>query len=184
MCSQRTLPALLLGMLAAGAAGAQSPSGIRWPVGSPGAPGLQAGSADFRVPCGSVAFPCDAGSAMLPLYGNKLGTRSLNMQLGPLDARRPRGLAPQPQGLSVSLVGRAGLVDAFGVYGRMGTMLGRPSALAGGMAPGEGMSYGIGLSWEFSPRGSASLGWDSYDLRSHPGEREMRATSLGLQWRY
>ena len=48
-----------------------------------------------------------------------------------------------------------------------------------------GLTYGVGLSWDFSRSGSASVGWDSYDLRSAAGEaRDVRATSLGLQWRY
>ncbi len=45
-------------------------------------------------------------------------------------------------------------------------------------------SYGVGLSWDFSPRASATVGWDTYDVRSAAGDREVRSTSLGLQWRY
>ena len=45
-------------------------------------------------------------------------------------------------------------------------------------------SYGVGLTWDLSPRTSASLGWDTYDVRSATGDRDVRATSLGLQWRY
>ena len=83
----------------------------------------------------------------------------------------------------VSFTGRTAHVPDLGFYGRFGTTSLRPMP---GLATTEaGMTYGVGLSWEFSKRGSASLGWDSYDLRTAAGEaRDVRATSLGLQWRY
>lgn len=83
----------------------------------------------------------------------------------------------------VSVIGRSGHVPELGFYGRFGTTSLRPMA---GLAAAEaGTTYGVGISWEFSKRGSASLGWDSYDLRTAAGEpRDVRATSLGLQWRY
>jgi hypothetical protein len=83
----------------------------------------------------------------------------------------------------VSVIGKAGAAPDLGFYGRVGTIASRP--LAGPVAEG-GLTYGVGVSWDFSKRGSASLGWDSYDLRTATGEpRDVRrATSLGLQWRY
>jgi hypothetical protein len=48
-----------------------------------------------------------------------------------------------------------------------------------------GLTYGVGLSWDFSRSASAVLGFDSYDFRGASGElRDVRSTSLGLQWRY
>lgn len=82
----------------------------------------------------------------------------------------------------VSVIGRSGHAPEFGFYGRFGTTSLRPVA---GLAGESGTTYGVGLSWEFSRSASASLGWDSYDLRTAAGEaRDVRATSLGLQWRY
>jgi hypothetical protein len=50
---------------------------------------------------------------------------------------------------------------------------------------GYRLTYGVGLSWDFTPRLSATLGWDSYDLRTAGSEREpVRFTNIGLQWRY
>lgn len=188
MYSQRTLPALVLGLAAACAASAQSQGGIQWRGPGHAALGLQAGGTDFRVPCGSIALPCDGDAAVVPLYGNRLATRSLDMQVGHLEA--PRRLffkdTTQPQGLAISLVGKAGLAQDLGIYGRLGATMGRDPALAGHLpgTEGTGLSYGVGLSWDFSPRGSAILGWDSYDFRTVAGERDVRAASVGLQWRY
>ena len=74
--------------------------------------------------------------------------------------------------------------NGIGVYGRFGAASRAPSATAFGTAEGTGLRYGLGLSWDFSPGASATLGWDTYDLHGPTGERESRATSLGLQWRY
>ena len=94
------------------------------------------------------------------------------------------GLA-RPQTLKVSVLGRAGIAPDLGVYGRVGTTVGRPVASLVPTADAGGMSYGVGFKWDFSPRGSALLGWDSYDLRTGLGDaRDVRAASLGLQWRY
>ena len=71
------------------------------------------------------------------------------------------------QGLKVGVVGKKGFATDLGVYGRL--------------APS---SYGVGVSWDITPRASATMGWDSYDLRTVNGERDVRATSLGLHWRY
>lgn len=99
----------------------------------------------------------------------------LNVQLGPLEpTTMDRVLGRRhSQGLNVQLVGRSNL----GVYGR----LVRSGNEENWHPEGSGLTYGVGLSWDFSPRGSAVLGWDAYDVRSLT---DVRATSLGLQWRY
>jgi OmpA-OmpF porin, OOP family len=173
--TQRTIWVSVLGLAAASAVSAQNGS-LRWRAAAEPI-GLQV--TEWRVPCGSVAFPC-AASTLVPLYASEVAPRTLSMQVGssPDGALR---LARLP-GPNFSLVGKAGIAAELGVYGRIGATASR--ALPG-WAPEAGLTYGVGLSWDFSPRGSASLGWDSYDLRTSGGEgREVRATSLGLQWRY
>ena len=160
MSSQRTLLGLVLGMTAACTALAQAQGMTRWRVAeSGGYYGLQAERPDFRlhVQAGDVE-----PSAMDQVMGRD-----------------------RTQGLNVKLVGRKGLASDLGVYGRFGTTPARSAAIMGGPAssPG-GLSYGVGFSWEITPSASAVLGWDSYDLRTLTGERDVRGTSLGLQWRY
>ena len=90
---------------------------------------------------------------------------------------------PQSQGLNLKLVGRTSFLSELGVYGRVG-MASPNNSTPPGFAPDGGHSYGVGVSWDLSPRASASLGWDSYDFRSPRNDSQLRATSLGLQWRY
>lgn len=94
------------------------------------------------------------------------------------------GRPARTQGLNLSLVGRTSLFSGIGLYGRVGTTYGQTDNMAGavpGPDAGFGLSYGAGLSMDFSPKLSATLGWDSHDLRVPGG---LRATSLGLQYRY
>ena len=178
MSSQRHLLGLVIALAAVGSAEAQSSGSLRWRGGT--GLGLQAGQPDLRVPCGSYTFSCDA--ATLPLYASAKAPRSLSMQVGRADPAAPLGAGLVP-GLNVSLVGKAGLAWDLGVYGRVGTTFNR-AALAPNTTGEGGLTYGVGLSWDFSRRGSAAFGLDSYDMRSGTGEARDVRTSLGLQWRY
>lgn len=89
-------------------------------------------------------------------------------------------------GLSLSVVGRARMSPAFGVFGKVGTTAyARPDASAMGMAAApatEALTWGGGVSYEVTPRLSATFEWISYDLRMPSGP--LRSTSLGLKYRY
>lgn len=173
--TQRTVWGFFLGLAATTAAFAEGGS-LRW---NAGAQPLGLHAPQSRVPCGSVAFPC-AASTLVPLYASEAAPRSLSMQVSAGESRlAPLERASAP---SFSLVGKAGFAQDLGIYGRIGAASARSLP---GWDSEPGLSYGVGLSWEFSRHGSASLGWDSYDLRNTGGDsREVRATSLGLQWRY
>lgn len=177
---QRTLPGLVV-VLVAAAATAQSGGMLRWRSGY-NPLGLQPGESSFRVTCGSLAFPCDRAS--VPLYTSDAAPRSLSMELGQAGRTLDAG---RPPGLNVSLIGRAVVVPRLGIYGRVATTFNRnPStAILGAGADPSGLAYGVGLSWDLSRSASAVVGWDQYDVRTPVGDsRDVRATSLGLQWRY
>lgn len=150
-------------------------------AGGDGYRGLQIKRSDFRVSCGTVAFPCDAGSRVA-LYSGALMARPVGVELHAQSLRDAR-----LRGTTVGLVGRARMAEEVGVYGRLGTTFARSQAslLRPAAETGAGLSYAVGVSWDFSPSASAILGWEAYDLRFAGGERDtVRATSLGLQWRY
>ncbi|MEJ5990730.1 hypothetical protein WG902_12075 [Ramlibacter sp. PS3R-8] len=184
MWTQRTLLGLVIGSMVA-FAGAADTGSLRWRGEGSSSLGLRAGAADFRVPCGSVAVPCEGGSTSTLLYSSASAPRSISMQVGNLDA----GFTPRmarPQGMNISLVGKTGVAPDLGVYGRVGTFFGKsgPSLTPSSHGEGSGLSYGMGVSFELSRRASASVGVDSYDFRTATGESQVRAASLGLQWRY
>jgi hypothetical protein len=128
------------------------------------------------------------GQGVLRWPGSGMGLQAPDLQVdlqagytGPSPMER-RLAQSQPQG--VKLVGRSARLGDLGVYGRFG-LGSRSNYMGNGPASTDSaMSYGVGLSWDLSPRASAVLGWDSYDMRTAIGDRDVRATSLGLQWRY
>lgn len=181
MGRQRVLLGLVIAM-AACAAFAQTAGALRWrAVGS--SLGLQAGDAATRLPCSSYTLSCSDATSV-PLYASDRAPRSLSMQVSAAESASSLGLARAP-GLNVSLVGRAGIVSDLGVYGRVGATLNRASPALPALTGGDGgLTYGVGLSWDFSRRASASMGLDSYDIRTTFGDTRELRTSLGLQWRY
>jgi len=182
MTTQRNVLVLVLGLAAAVAAVGQSNGTLRWRAGEP-ALGLQPAAAGPAVQCGPFSLTCDA-SAVVPLYASRVAPRSISMQVGSVDGASTLKV-PRSQGLSLALVGKAGLFPDVGVYGRVGTVLGRGSGFAAAPGADGGMTYGVGLSWDFSRGASAVLGFDSYDMRGLAGDaRDVRSTSIGLQWRY
>jgi len=142
------------------------------------------------IGCGASLLPCTPEQSFA---ARQPGSLRWAVEATPvsLSAAARQALPSARQGLNLSLVGRKPLFgSSFSVYGRVGStfsspeLAGVPASGLGGDA-GHGLSFGAGLTMEFTPRLSATLGWDSYDLRLGAGPREnLRSTSLGLQYRY
>jgi OmpA-OmpF porin, OOP family len=183
MKCQRHVVGLVLGLAAVGAAVAQTNGTLRWRAGS-NPLGLQAGTSELRVPCGSFTFAC-ADAASVPLYSSLRAPRSVSMQVGFADAAATALRSGRAPGLNVTFVGKAGLLSDLGVYGRVGTTFNRAATALSPLGGGDGgLTYGVGLSWDFSRSATAAVGLDSYDVRGALGDVRDVRTSLGLQWRY
>lgn len=176
---QHIVLGVVLGLATVSTASAQAEGSLRW-RGSAAPLGLQWSAPDWRGPCSTAAFGCE-GEASTLLYASPRAPRSLSLQVS--QAQQAAGLRPPSATFpNLSLIGKAGVATdlGLGVYGRVGT-----ASRAGLLGNEGGLTYGVGLSWDFSSSGSAIVGWDSYDFRTATGEgRDVRATSLGLQWRY
>ena len=148
----RTLVALVAGLSCSAAAYALQPTPFSYTVPLTHGLGLQLGRG-LGVDCPVSQLVCHSRDVHAPLYGQ-----------------------------TMFLVGRAQVFPALGVYGKVGTAYGRPDTSVMGHDPNYGLAYGGGVSWDFSPRVSATFEWGSYDLRLSTGP--VRSTSLGLQIRY
>lgn len=196
---------LLLAALAASLPAAAQSTGVRASSGGAGsslwAPGsgrnsigLNLGRSEYRVGCGNALFGCDDEDRYVHLYGRSMVNDYLGAELGLLDLGSVDrgGGSTKAQGINLSLVGRAPLGNAFSLYGKLGTTYGRTrtsasplSGLPEGTENGFGLAYGAGVSYDVTPRLSAVLEWDSHDFRfAGSGRDPVRATSLGLQYRY
>jgi OmpA-OmpF porin, OOP family len=152
--------------------------------------GLHLGRTRTELSCGLPGFACEPRMST-HLYAGYSLNRHVAVELGYLDASRAATALPiRTQAATLGLVGQTRLGEALGAFARVGTSYGRneTAVLGAGPAPvqtGFGVSYGAGLSWAFSRRGSATLGWDSHDLLMPGGGRDtVHSTNLGLQWRY
>ena len=143
--------------------------------------------------CSSTALTCDNSQPSTQFYTGTMFGNFWGVELAYSNtARIARAAGEAPaQGLTASLVGRTQLLPSVGLYGKLGTTYGRsePSALAAAhLASGDrgfGLSFGAGLSFDFTRRLSATLQWDSTDVSVINGGRDaVRSTSLGLKYRY
>ncbi|NPC54672.1 outer membrane beta-barrel protein [Caenimonas soli] len=156
--------------------------------------GLNLGRSRYNISCGTTALLCDDSERSVQLYTGTMIGNFWGVELGYLNMGRiaRAGGETRSQGLNLSLVGKTQLTPSLRLFGKVGTTYGRSetSALAAssivtGSEQGFGLSYGAGVSFDFTPRLSATLEWDSNDFRFPGGARDpVRSTSLGLQFRY
>jgi len=189
----RNAHAIALCLLALPLAAHAWDSGALKPPGTGQSLGLSIGRSDYGLGCGLLPG-CDKSTRALRLYGQAMVSDHWGAELGLLDMGRIGlgGGSARASGVNLSLLGRVPVFETFSLYGKLGTTYGHTttSAIAGaglrsGSEDGFGLSYGAGLSWNLSPRLSAVLEWDSHDFRFAGGGRDaVRATSLGLQYRY
>ena len=155
--------------------------------------GLDPDKVQLSIGCGSSLLPC-RNQAQALAARNVPDSLRWSVELGALTAgtAASRGIGMGRQGLNLSLVGRKPLFgSSFSVYGKLGTTYGYADpALAAAtgtpMDSGYGLSFGAGLSMNLTPRLSASFGFDAQDMHLGTGAPRdpVRATSLGLQYRY
>jgi OOP family OmpA-OmpF porin len=199
MTARRLLTIACMLALLGGEAGAQSvaPGASAHslvPANGRGYVGLSLGHSRYSAPCGPAVFACDSTDNSVQIAAGNMVGNFWGVELGYLDMGRISrgGGTTRARGLDLSLVGKAPLWQSLGVFGKLGTTYGRTetsaspgSTLPTGSESGFGLSYGAGVSYDFTPQLSATLGWDSHDFRfAGTGRDPVRATSLGLQYKY
>jgi OmpA-OmpF porin, OOP family len=152
--------------------------------------GLNVGRARYGVPCGSTSLLCDDTAPSAEFYAGRMIGNFWGVELAYLNAGRAQrpGGDMRAQGLNLSLIGRAPLGHAIGLFGKLGTTYGRTEnpALAGSPNDqGFGFAYGAGVSLDFTRRLSATFELESSDFRfAGTGRDPVRSANLGLQYRY
>jgi OmpA-OmpF porin, OOP family len=156
--------------------------------------GLNPGRTSFTLSCSNVAYLCDDKDRIAQLATGRNAPSNWGLEVAQVNLGTVSrfGSSTRAQGLNLSLIGKASLGHSLRVYGRAGTLWGRTDAsnLAAGSSvagtdQGFGFSYGAGVGYDITPRLSATLEWDSNDLRFGSGTHDsVRSTSIGLQLRY
>jgi OmpA-OmpF porin, OOP family len=156
--------------------------------------GLNPGRSSFTLSCSNVAYLCDDKDRIAQLAKGRSAPGNWGLEVAQVNLGTASrfGINTRTQGLNLSLIGKASLGHSLRVYGRAGTMWGRAEtsnfAVGSGVAgsdQGFGFTYGAGVGYDITPRLSATLEWDSNDLRFASGTHDsVRSTSIGLQLRY
>lgn len=156
--------------------------------------GLSLGRSRYSAPCGATSFNCDSTDNSVQISAGSMLGNFWGVELGYIDMGRISrgGGTTRAQGLNLSLVGKAPVWQSVGVFGKLGATYGRTettallgSGVSNGADRGFGLSYGAGVSYDFTPRLSATLAWDSHDFHfARSGRDPVRSTSLGLQYKY
>lgn len=164
----------------------------QWLPGSRSYLGLQLGRTRNETACAPTALVCGDTERPAQLYTGTMVGKFWGVEMAYLSTGRMAraGGESRAQGLNFSLVGKTQLAPSVGVFGKIGTTYGRTetsplvTSLSSGHEQGFGLSVGAGLSFDFTPRLSATLEWDRNDFRFADGRDPVRSTSLGLQYRY
>lgn len=173
------------------ASGSTNPS---WYAHSGGYIGFNAGRSLYSLSSGAGGFPAESRDSIYSIYGGSYFSDNFGLELGYTDFGRIHraGGTTKAHGLNLSLVGRLPLAESFQLTGRLGSTYGRTevtasstSGFSNGTKSGFGLSYGVGVSYDFSTNWSAVLQWDRYKLDfASTGRDPVSSTTVGLKYRF
>jgi OOP family OmpA-OmpF porin len=169
------------------------PRGV-WLPGGRSYLGLSLDRSGAGMACSSTALTCADTDRPAQFYTGTMIGNFWGVELAYLDTGRiaRTGGEARAQGLALSMVGKTQLLPSVGIFGKFGPTYGRtettalaPRRIGAGGDRGFGLSFGGGVSFDFTRRLSATVQLDSTDFPSAGGGREpIRSTSLGLKYSY
>ena len=171
-----------------------APSGSTWYAPSGGRyVGIDVGNAKFGGGCGLGGLPCDDSANAYSVYSGGMWNKNFGMEIGATDfgsVDRAGGTA-KAYGFSLKAVGVAPLTESLAAFAKVGTLYSHTqvSADAGaGVSTGKdtnwGLTYGVGLSFDFTPKMAAVLGWDRSNVEFAGSQEHLNTTSVGLKYRF
>lgn len=164
------------------------------PYAGSGYVGLNVGRPEYDLACGRGGFACDDPGASVHVYVGGMFNSWLGAELGYLhmgDMDRQGGTT-RGHGINLSLVGRWPVSQSFNLFAKVGTTysrteidVGAGSTEASGDASGWGLSYGVGVGYDFGNRWGLVLQWDRHDMKfAGHGRENVDAASVGLKYRF
>ena len=172
-----------------------SASGTTWytPIGGRYV-GIDIGSAKYNSGgCGVGGLACEDRSDAYSVYAGGMWNRNFGLEIGATDfgsVDRAGGQA-KAYGFSLKAVGMAPLTESLAAFAKVGTLYSHTKVTAdagAGVNTGNdsswGLTYGVGLSFDFSPKVAAVLGWDRSNVHFAGSQEHINTTSLGLKYRF
>lgn len=151
--------------------------------------GLNAGSGDIG---GTCVLDCDDNSDVYSLYTGGMWNKNFGLELGATDFKefdRGIGNTLSAYGFSIKAVGVLPITQSFSAFAKAGTIYHRTRGSLDGFSPGArdsdwGSTYGVGVSFDFTPSLAAVLEYDQSNLRFAGDREHINTTSLGLKYRF
>jgi opacity protein-like surface antigen len=171
-----------------------SASGTTWytPVGGRYV-GIDIGSAKYSDGCGVGGLACEDRSDAYSVYAGGMWNRNFGLEIGATDfgSVDRAGGTSKAYGFSLKAVGVAPLTESLAAFAKVGTLYSHTKVTAdagAGVNTGNdsswGLTYGVGLSFDFSPKVAAVLGWDRSNVHFAGNQEHINTTSLGLKYRF
>ena len=155
--------------------------------------GIDIGNAKFSGGCGLGGLPCEDNSDAYSIYAGGMWNKNLGLEIGMSDFGKidRAGGSTKAYGFSLKAVGVTSLTESLNAFAKAGTLYSRSSVTAdaaSGLTTGSdtnwGLTYGVGLSFDFSPKVAATLSWDRSNVHFAGSQEHINATSLGLKYRF
>ena len=155
--------------------------------------GIDVGNAKYSGTCGLGGFACEDSTTGYSIYAGGMWNKNLGLEIGMSDYGKidRAGGSTKAYGFSLKAVGVTSLTESLNAFAKAGTLYSRSSVTAdaaSGLTTGSdtnwGLTYGVGLSFDFSPKVAATLSWDRSNVHFAGSQEHINATSLGLKYRF
>jgi OOP family OmpA-OmpF porin len=155
--------------------------------------GIDVGSAKYSGSCGLGGFSCEDSTTGYSIYAGGMWNKNLGIEIGGTNFGKidRAGGSAKAYGFSLKAMGVAPLTESLGAFAKVGTLYSRSSvtanvasSLATGSDTNWGLTYGVGLSFDFSPKVAATLSWDRANVHFAGSQEHINATSVGLKYRF
>jgi OmpA-OmpF porin, OOP family len=154
--------------------------------------GLSVGQSDYRLGDGNLYSAEHQNIAYSGNVGGYFRNSNLGLELGYIDFGKVgrAGGTTKAQGVSLDLIGRLPLSNAFNLLGKVGGVYSYTdvsaragSGIAAGSENGMDWTYGLGVEFAFARQWSAVAQYDDYYLKFAGGGRD-RVSNLSAGLRY
>jgi opacity protein-like surface antigen len=153
---------------------------------------LNVGKSDYSLGNGIGIFGSDQGDTSYGIRAGRYFSDNWGLELGYTDfgSIARAGGRTRADGINLSLIGKMPLNPSVALLGKIGTTYSRTdvssdpaSGVVAGSANGFGLSYGVGVEYAFTSNWSATLQYESSDMK-FAGDRNDRVGVSSLSARY
>lgn len=185
-----------LGLVASGAAFAQSDYRAPWRGDFWGYLGASGGESKYRTDCRQGVtrfFDCDTRDTGFKVYAGGRMNEVLGLEVGYTDFGRIRASGGETKAWAIPVTLTAGtpLGSRFGIFGKIGGLFARTDVTADGEElfergnkNGWGWTYGAGATFAVTPTVDIRADFDRYKLDFVGGSRDVDMLSAGVQVRF